>query len=122
MMKNQAYRMALLFDFYGDLLTERQKEFYDLYYNEDLSLGEISENYGITRQGVRDSIVRAEHTLQTMESNLGLVSKYGQIDQHVQEISGDVKALSLINSNYLQNPEISKILGRITAHLKALSD
>ena len=58
-MKNQAYRMAMLFDFYGDLLTERQREFYDLYYNEDLSLAEIAENYGITRQGVRDVIVRA---------------------------------------------------------------
>ena len=50
-MKNQAYRMALLYDFYGDMLTDRQKEFYDLYYNEDLSLAEIAENYGITRQG-----------------------------------------------------------------------
>ena len=59
-MKNQAYRMAMLFDFYGDLLTERQREFYDLYYNEDLSLAEIAENYGISRQGVRDVIVRAE--------------------------------------------------------------
>ena len=49
-MKNQAYRMALLYDFYGDMLTDRQKEFYDLYYNEDLSLAEIAENYGITRQ------------------------------------------------------------------------
>ena len=58
-MKNQAYRMALLYDFYGDMLTDRQKEFYDLYYNEDLSLAEIAENYGITRQGVRDVIVRA---------------------------------------------------------------
>ena len=48
--KNQAFRMALLFDFYGDVLTDRQKEFYDLYYNEDLSLAEIAENYGITRQ------------------------------------------------------------------------
>ena len=42
-MKNQAYRMALLYDFYGDMLTDRQKEFYDLYYNEDLSLAEIAE-------------------------------------------------------------------------------
>ena len=59
-MKNQTYRMTMLFDFYGEVLTERQKEFFDLYYNEDLSLAEISENYGITRQGVRDVIVRAE--------------------------------------------------------------
>ena len=50
-MKNQAYRMAMLYDFYGDLLTPRQKEFYDLYYNDDLSLAEIAENYDITRQG-----------------------------------------------------------------------
>ena len=54
-MKSQAYRMALLFDFYGDVLTDRQKEFYDLYYNEDLSLGEIAENNGITRQGSRNT-------------------------------------------------------------------
>ena len=56
-MKNQAYRMAMLYDFYGDLLTARQKEFYDLYYNDDLSLAEIAENYEITRQGVRDIIL-----------------------------------------------------------------
>ena len=55
-MKNQTFRMTMLFDFYGELLTDRQKEFYDLYYNEDLSLSEIAENYGISRQGVRDQI------------------------------------------------------------------
>ena len=59
-MKNQTYRMTMLFDFYGEILTQRQKEFFDLYYNEDLSLGEIAENCGISRQGVRDVIVRAE--------------------------------------------------------------
>ena len=58
-MKNQAYRMSMLYDFYGDLLTDRQKEFFDLYYTDDLSLSEIADNYGISRQGVRDVIVRA---------------------------------------------------------------
>ena len=55
-MKNQTYRMTMLFDFYGDILTERQRELFDLYYNEDLSLAEIAENCGISRQGVRDQI------------------------------------------------------------------
>ena len=72
-MKNQAYRMALLYDFYGDMLTDRQKEFYDLYYNEDLSLAEIAENYGITRQGVRDVIVRAEAILTELEDKTGII-------------------------------------------------
>ena len=70
-MKSQAYRMALLYDFYGDVLTPRQKEFYDLYYNEDLSLAEIAENNGITRQGVRDVIVRAEAILTDLEDKTG---------------------------------------------------
>ena len=50
----------MLYDFYGELLTDRQKEFFDYYYNDDLSLSEIAENAGISRQGVRDVIVRAE--------------------------------------------------------------
>ena len=75
-MKSQAYRMTMLFDFYGDVLTDRQKEFYDLYYNEDLSLGEIAENYGITRQGVRDVIVRAENILTDMEDKTGLIKRF----------------------------------------------
>jgi hypothetical protein len=75
-MKSQAYRMTMLFDFYGDVLTDRQKEFYDLYYNEDLSLGEIAENYGITRQGVRDVIVRAENILTGLEDKTGLIKRF----------------------------------------------
>ena len=76
MVKNQAYRMAMLFDFYGDMLTERQREFYDLYYNEDLSLSEIAENYGISRQGVRDVIVRAEATLTELEDKTGIIRRF----------------------------------------------
>ena len=89
-MKSQAYRMAMLYDFYGDVLTDRQKEFYDLYYNEDLSLGEIAENYGITRQGVRDVIVRAEAVLTELEDKTGLIKRFhtmhGQLEQILQDV------------------------------------
>ena len=77
-MKNQTYRMSMLFDFYGDLLTERQREFYDLYYNEDLSLAEIAENYGISRQGVRDVIVRAEATMSEIEEKTHIIRRFHQ--------------------------------------------
>lgn len=86
--KNQAYRMALLFDFYGDMLTARQKEFYDLYYNEDLSLAEIAENYNITRQGVRDVIVRAEGILTELEDKTGIVRRFQKMQEQLDEISG----------------------------------
>ena len=66
-MKATPLEMSLLFDFYGETLTEKQRELFDLYYNEDLSLSEIAEHAGITRQGVRDSIKRAEHALHEME-------------------------------------------------------
>lgn len=94
-MKNQAYRMAMLFDFYGDLLTQRQKEFYDLYYNDDLSLAEIAENYDITRQGVRDIIVRAERTLEDFEEKTGLIHRYHQTKAAtaaVRELCGQISA------------------------------
>ncbi len=77
-MKNQAYRMAMLYDFYGDLLTDRQKEFFDLYYNEDLSLAEIAENYGISRQGVRDVIVRAEAAMTEIEDKTHIIRRFQQ--------------------------------------------
>ena len=59
-MKGKPLEMSLLFDFYGETLTEKQRELFDLYYNEDLSLAEIAEHAGITRQGVRDSIKRRD--------------------------------------------------------------
>ncbi|MBQ4042848.1 MAG: DNA-binding protein [Clostridia bacterium] len=85
-MKNQTYRMSMLFDFYGDLLTDRQKEFYDLYYNEDLSLAEIAENYGITRQGVRDVIVRAEAYLTEVEDKTRLIRRFHEMRRQIAAI------------------------------------
>ena len=85
-MKNQTYRMSMLFDFYGDLLTDRQKEFYDLYYNEDLSLAEIAENYGITRQGVRDVIVRAEAYLTEVEDKTHLIRRFHEMRRQIAAV------------------------------------
>ena len=85
-MKNQTYRMTMLFDFYGEVLTPRQKEFFDLYYNEDLSLAEIAENYGISRQGVRDVIVRAEAIMTDLEDKTGLMKRFLQMQQQVQAV------------------------------------
>ena len=75
-MKNQAYRMAMLFDFYGDLLTDKQREYYDLHYNQDLSLAEIAASSGISRQGVWDNIRRADAALRDTEARLGLVQRF----------------------------------------------
>ena len=92
-MKSQAYRMTMLFDFYGDVLTERQKEFYDLYYNEDLSLGEIAENYHITRQGVRDVIVRAEGILTELEEKTGCIRRFQTMRQQLLTLQQDAERL-----------------------------
>ena len=58
-MKHDALTMALLYDYYGELLTEKQQTCFDLYYNQDLSLSEIAEDLGVTRQGVHDTLARA---------------------------------------------------------------
>lgn len=119
-MKNKPLEMCMLFDFYGEMLTEKQKEMFDLYYNEDLSLAEISEHVGITRQGVRDSIVRAERALREMEEKLGLVARYGRIQVDTKQMLSDLHALKLINSNQFHNDEISRLLNRLTSQVKAL--
>ncbi|MCL2081109.1 MAG: DNA-binding protein [Oscillospiraceae bacterium] len=77
-MKENPVTMALLLDFYGDTLTEKQRDYFEQYHCSDLSLSEISLNEGITRQGVRDVITRTEAILQDMESRLGLVAKHGR--------------------------------------------
>ena len=74
-MKHNALEMTLLLDYYGELLTEKQKTCFDLYYNQDLSLGEIAEEAGISRQGVHDSLARAETALLAMEEKTGCVAR-----------------------------------------------
>ena len=75
-MSDDTLLMTMLFDFFGDLLTEKQREYYDLYHNEDLSLSEIAEKTGITRQGVYDIIARAEKSLAIIEQKTGVIKRW----------------------------------------------
>ena len=119
-MKNQAYRMAMLFDFYGDVLTDRQKEFYDLYYNEDLSLSEIAENYGISRQGVRDVIVRAEATLTELEDKTGIIKRFHKMQEQLTGMETLVDDLGKLNESKLQNDELELLCFQLKEALKGL--
>lgn len=86
-------RLIMLFDIYGELLTQTQKTMFDLYYNDDLSLSEVAENTGITRQGARDSIKRAEETLLSLEEKLGLADKFLRIEKASEEAGEIVRRL-----------------------------
>ena len=113
-MKNQTYRMTMLFDFYGELLTDRQKEFFDLYYNEDLSLSEIAENEGISRQGVRDVIVRAEAILSDLEDKTGLIKRFLAMGKELAVLEQDAQAM-LKRAEQYEDAELEQLAQRIAA-------
>ena len=75
-MLEESLEISVLFDFYGPLLTERQQTFVDLYFNENLSLSEIADEFGVTRQAVSDGIRKSEKALHKYEEKLGLVKRW----------------------------------------------
>ena len=81
-----AWELALLFDYYGGMLTDKQRECFDMRYNQDLSLGEIAETLGVSRQAVNDNLTRTEALLRRMEENIGSVKRDMQMRRAVQEI------------------------------------
>lgn len=90
----------MLLDYYSLLLTQKQSECMRYYYEEDLSLAEISELLGISRQGVRDCIKKAEGALEHMESNLGLIKS----ELKLEKLLKGLKALRL--------PEVDELLAQ----------
>lgn len=79
--------ISLLYDFYGELLKTSQQQVVELYVNEDLSLSEVAEILGISRQGVRDSLNRAEQKLLDYEKRLGLLAAYRRRRERSEAVS-----------------------------------
>ncbi len=83
----ESVELLLLFDYYGDLLTERQKLCFDMHYNQDLSLGEIAQELSISRQAVYDNLSRTEALLKNMEEKTGCVSRDRQLRKAMERIA-----------------------------------
>lgn len=79
-------RINWLLDFYGGMLTDRQRNVMEMHYSDDLSLSEIAESLNITRQAVHDSLKRGEKTLNTYEQKLGLVKRYFDVGKRINSL------------------------------------
>jgi uncharacterized protein len=111
-------RLSLLNDFYGSLLTTRQQEVMRLYHEENLSLSEIAEEFGISRQGVHDTLKNAEHALLEYEDKLGLVARLEDTKQDVVKIDGLIANLLEQNQS---NPTLTKELEQIKEIINRLN-
>jgi len=84
-------KVSMLLDFYGQLLTKKALEIMELYYNEDISFSEISENLGITRQAVHDTVKRSVAALENYESKLMLVNRFLSREKNIMDALNDIE-------------------------------
>ena len=109
--------LILLYDYYGALLTQRQRECFELRYNEDLSLGEIGEELGISRQGVYDNLSRTEALLRNMEQKTGCVGR----DLKCRRVAERIGALATQLTQHT-DAAVVKSAGEITSLLRELEE
>ena len=114
-MSKSTFMNSMLLDFYGKLLTDKQREYYDLHYNEDLSLSEIAEQSGISRQGVWDIISRAEKTMMDMEEKTGFIDKFNERRASINRIQEQLEKLKVVG-----NDESIELIEKIEKELEGL--
>ena len=107
---NEILKQALLFDFYGELLTDHQKEIYGQFLLEDLSLGEIARDAGISRQGVHDIVKRCEQALAGYEEKLHLVEKFSVASARLTEVMTCIDELKEMNTDERLDSKIEEIV------------
>ena len=112
-----ALEMTLLLDYYGGMLTDKQRDCFDMRYNQDLSLGEIGEALGVSRQAVCDNLTRTEALLRRMEENIGCVRRSLTTRKAVVEILNAAQELK--NS---ADPAVSPLADRILSAAQALKE
>ena len=95
----QNLEISYLLDFYGDVLTQKQRDVMEQYYNDDFSLAEIAANFGITRQGVRDSIKRGESILLELEQKVGFAARYKAVQESMARIGELTRDIRFRNAN-----------------------
>lgn len=98
-------RRSLIFDFYGPLLTDKQQEIYDLYHQQDLSLGEIAEIQNVSRSAVFDLLRRTEEALENYESKLGLIQRYLESREILHNVRDELEKLD----SRCQDPQLDTI-------------
>lgn len=113
-MIDRVLKVSRLFDFYGALLTERQQQCIDLHYFSDLSLAEIADEWGVTRQAVHDILRRSEQFLEDCEHKLALIERF---QQERQEMRGINEMLAALPAEYKQVPQLQAIQQRLAALL-----
>ena len=96
-MDGDRFMRSMLLDFYGELLTDKQRECFELHYNDDLSLAEIAEQSGISRQGVWDNIRRADMTLREIEEKTGLVRRFSETRKYLDDLEKQLEKLEAIS-------------------------
>ncbi len=109
-------KISMLLEIYGKLLTEKQYQMLEDYYNHDLSLSEIAENQNITRQAVRDNIKKGENKLFELEEKLSIMKRTLEQDKQIQEILTELSKIT----DYSSDKKIEKVLNHVRKELNCL--
>jgi len=116
-MGDKTLMMTMLLDFYGELLTPRQRSCFSMHYNEDLSLAEIAEIMDISRQGARDLIVRAEATLTATEEKIGIIKRFSEQKTVLDKMEAELNELLDLTQN-----KARVITEKLLAELESIRD
>lgn len=114
-------RASLLYDFYGALLTEKQRQVMALYHEENLSLSEIAQEFGISRQAVHDTLKKAEQALADYEDKLKLIDKLLKNEEAIARIEEELSHAERAAKDE-QNDETIKRLGNVRAIIEGLAE